>query len=328
MKTKLQKNQTAKRKSLRPELAADATLPFIEHVYELRRRLVHITASVLLCSVLAYFVQQQIVGFLLRPSHGQQFIYTSPGGGINFLFSICMYVGIAASIPVIVYHMLGFFAPLIRIQTRQLLVRYSLISGVLAIVGFCFGYFLGLPAALHFLSNQFTTKQIHALFTLQEYMNFLMIYLLGSALLFQLPLILLFINRIRPLKPGKLLGAERYVIVAAFVIAMIMTPTTDIFNQSIIALPIILMYNLSVLLVWRAARNPRRPERIAELLEHDQMIQAGRLQQPRTPLPIDPLDPLDLPDSPAEQRPSNPRRLAVSYFSSPVAVVNVRLARS
>lgn len=276
----------------------------------------YITASVLFFSVVAYFVQQQIVAFLLRPSHGQQFIYTSPGGGINFLFSICMYVGIAASIPVIVYHALGFLTPLVRIRTKRLLVRYSLISGVLAVVGFCFGYFIGLPAALHFLSNQFTTKQVHALFTLQEYMNFLMIYLLGSALLFQLPIILLFINRIRPLRPRKLLGAERYVIVAAFIIAMIMTPTTDIFNQSLIAVPIILMYNLSVLLVWNAARNPARPDRIAELLERDQRVRAVRLTSSRTPLPAEPL----------EVSPSV-RRLAVNHFSSPV-VVNVRLARS
>lgn len=315
MKAKLQKNQTAKRRSQRPEPVSDVTLPFIEHLHELRRRLVYITASILLFSVLAYFVQQQIVAFLLRPSHGQQFIYTSPGGGINFLFSICMYVGIAASIPVIVYHLLSFLTPLIRSGTRRLLVRYSLISAGLALVGFCFGYFIGLPAALHFLGNQFTTKQIHALFTLQEYMSFLMIYLIGSALLFQLPIILLFINRIKPLTPRKLLGGERYVIVAAFIIAMIMTPTTDIFNQSLIAVPIILMYNLSVLLVWRAARHGP-PQHIAALLERDQMVQASRLSGSRTPLPTDPLDIMP-----------SVRRLAVSHFSSPV-VVDVRLARS
>jgi len=288
-------------------------------LYELRRRLVYITASVLIFSVLAYFVQQQIVAFLLKPSHGQQFIYTSPGGGINFLFSVCMYVGIAASIPVIVYHVLSFFTPLIRVRTRRLLVRYSLISGVLAVTGFCFGYFLGLPAALHFLSNQFTTHQISALFTLQEYMNFLMIYLLGSALLFQLPIILLFTNRIKPLSPRKLLGAERYVIVAAFIIAMIMTPTTDIFNQSLIAVPIILMYNFSVLLVWRTRHNTGRPEHLVELLERDQAVQASRRRGMRQPLPAEPLEPLDM---------AVPvRRLVVNYFDSAVAV-NVRLARS
>jgi sec-independent protein translocase protein TatC len=284
----------------------------------------YIAASVLLFSVLAYFVQQQIVAFLLRPSHGQQFIYTSPAGGINFLFSICMYVGIALSIPVIVYQVLCFLTPLIRTGTRRLLVRYSLFSTGLAAAGLAFGYFVGLPAALHFLGNQFTTKQIHALFTLQEYMSFLMIYLIGSALLFQLPLILLFINRIKPLSPPTLLGAERYVIVAAFVIAMIMTPTPDVFNQSLIAVPIILMYNLSVLLVWKSARRHNRPQYLRALLEQDQMVQASRLQAPRTPLPADPLD--EPQPQPLEVMPAV-RRLAVRHFSNPVTV-NVRLARS
>lgn len=306
MKTnpKQQKKRNLARRTPQPELTADTSLPFIEHLYELRRRLIYIVASVLVFSTLAYFVQQQIVNFLLRPSKGQQFIYTSPAGGINFLFSVCLYVGVAASIPVIIYQVLGFFAPLTHAQTRRLIIRYSCFSAALAVLGFCLGYFVGLPGALHFLSNQFTTNQVHPLFTIQEYMNFLLIYLLGAALLFQLPIILLFTNRIRPLPPRKLLGAERYVIVAAFIIAMIMAPTPDIINQLIIVLPILFMYNLSIVLIWRVSRQSASPEYIAKLLEQDRQVQADRLQQSGLPLEADPLD-----------RPDPPRRLAGNQFA-------------
>jgi sec-independent protein translocase protein TatC len=269
----------------RPELETDVRLAFIEHFHELRKRLAYIVVSILAFSALAYLVQQQIVNFLLRPSRGQQFIYTSPGGGINFLFTVCMYVGIAASVPVIIHQSLRFFAPLIKTKTKHVIIRYSVFSGVLALIGLCFGYFLGLPAALHFLGNQFTTKQIHALFTIQEYMSFLTIYLLGSILLFQLPVILLFINRIRPLPPRKLLGAERYIIIGAFIIAMIMAPTPNILNQLIIVLPIILMYNLSILLVWNVNHRGQLPKHIVELLEHDQQVQADRFRTPPVPFP-------------------------------------------
>lgn len=287
MKTNLlQKKKHQKRKTQTP----DVRLPFIEHLYELRKRLVYVIASVLLFSTLAYFVQQYIVNFLLRPSKGAQFIYTSPGGGINFLFTVCTYVGITASTPVIIYQLLGFFAPLIKDSTRRSIIRYSCLSSLLAVIGFCFGYFIGLPAALHFLSNQFTTKQIHPLFTIQEYMSFLMIYLLGSAALFQLPILLLFINRIKPLPPRKLLKAERYVIVAAFIIAMVMAPTPNIFDQLIIAGPVILIYNLSILLIWMTNRRGHRPEHIMKLLEHDQQVQAGRLRKTRVRLEPEPLE--------------------------------------
>lgn len=251
--------------------------PFIEHLYELRKRLIYVVGSIMLFSMVAYSVQQHIVSFLLRPSNNQQFIYTSPGGGINFLFSFCLYVGIAASVPVIVYQLLAFLRPLIRDHVRRSIVRYSFFSVILAIIGFCFGYYIGLPAALHFLSNQFTTKQIHPLFTIQEYMSFLTIYLLGSMLLFQLPIILLFINHIKPLPPRKLFKAERYIIVSAFIISMLMAPTANIIDQLIIAGPIIFMYNLTILLLWLINRH--------ELKQQDGIfIQTGQNIMPKSPL--------------------------------------------
>ncbi|HEY4963345.1 MAG TPA: twin-arginine translocase subunit TatC [Candidatus Saccharimonadales bacterium] len=258
----------------------EANLTFLEHLHELRRRLVYVIASVALFATLAYFVQQRIVNFLLRPSHGQQFIYTSPGGGINFLFTVCTYVGIALSIPIIIYQILGFFEPLIKDQTRQSIIKFSSFSIILATIGFFFGYYVGLPSALHFLGNQFTTAQIHALFTLQEYLSFLTIYLVGSMLLFQLPIVLLFIDRIKPLSPKKLLGAERYVIVAAFIISMFMAPTPNVLDQLIIAGPIIIMFNLGVLMIWSINKKTIRPQHIVNLAKQDKQIQDIRVKAP------------------------------------------------
>ncbi len=91
--------QTTARTSVK--LARDTKLPFIEHVYELRQRLFIVAAFVVAGSALAYGLQQQIVSVLLRPSHGQHFIYTSPLGGINFLFGVCLDVGLVLATPII-----------------------------------------------------------------------------------------------------------------------------------------------------------------------------------------------------------------------------------
>src|ERR1700761_5447643 len=93
-------------------LAPDTKLPFIEHVHELRRRLFIIAVFVVVGSAVSYGLQQQIVNVLLRPSHGQRFIYTSPLGGINFLFSVCLDVGLVIATPVILYQLLAFISPL------------------------------------------------------------------------------------------------------------------------------------------------------------------------------------------------------------------------
>jgi sec-independent protein translocase protein TatC len=294
-KTK-QRKQTPKqaRRAKRPE--GDARLAFIEHVYELRRRIIYVVASVLVFSTAAYFVQQHIVNFLLDPARGQKFIYTSPAGGINFLFTVCTYVGVALSIPVIVYQLLAFLAPLIKHRTRRSIVRYSAVSAVLAAAGFCMGYFIGLPAALGFLGHQFTSGQVNPLFTIQEYLSFLTVYLVGSMLLFQLPLIVLFINRIKPLKPRTLFKGERYVILGAMVIAMIMAPTPNVIDQLIISGPVIVMYNLSIGIVWAVNRRNGRPDRIARLLEQDQHLQAKRRQSSRVPLEAEQLIPAARPN--------------------------------
>lgn len=262
---------------------SDERLPFLEHLYELRRRLFKVALSVLVFGGLGYSIQQQLVRVLLKPSHGQSFIYTSPLGGLNFLFQICIYFGLVLSIPVIVYQMLRYLEPLIREETKTLVIRYSIVSGLLAAAGGSFGYFFGLPVALRFLSHQFTTSQIHPLLTIQEYMSFVTIYLFGSALLFQIPLIITFINRIKPLRPIKLLGFERYMVLISFVAAAIMTPTTDIFDQLIFAVPIMFMYQVGIVMVYLKNRrhHRRRSKRVQQLLEQDAVTQEARLREGR-----------------------------------------------
>jgi sec-independent protein translocase protein TatC len=245
-------------RNTRPAKRRDEKLPFSEHVAELRRRLFYIAVSVVAFGTAGYFVQQQLVHFLLRPAHGQQFIYTTPGGGLNFLFQVCLYFGLALSIPVIIHQVLRYIEPLIETNTKRVVAWYSLVSGMLAVAGAALGYWVGLPVALRFLSHQFTTPQIRPLLTIQEYMSFVMIYLIGSALLFQIPALILFINRIRPLRPRQLLSGERYVVAGAFIVAAIMTPTTDILDQLIFVVPIVVMYQIALAGVYLQDRRRRR----------------------------------------------------------------------
>lgn len=269
-----QKNKTA---PATHKLSHNQSVPFIEHIRELRRRLFIVALSVLVFGGLTYAVEQQVVAALLKPARGQQFIYTSPGGGINFLFQVCIYAGIALSIPVIVYQVLKYVEPLLKRESSRFIAFGSITSGILALGGMVFGYFVGLPNALHFLLHQFTTQQIRPLVTIQSYMAFVSVYMLGSALLFQAPLILLFINRIKPLKPKGLFKGERWVILASFVGAGLMNPTPNIFAQLLVAGPIILMYQIGIILIWLVNRSRRTNSLVADLLAKDLEIQAERL---------------------------------------------------
>jgi len=282
MKHRNQKTQTRRTNlPIKPDKA-----PFIDHLRELRTRLLWIVATILLAGTAVYFVQERIVNWLLAPAHHQQFIYTSPIGGISFLFQVCTYVGIAVSIPMIVYQLLMFLAPLMSDATRHSLLRYASWSALLAAIGIVCGYYIGLPSALHFLSNQFTSKQIRPLFTIQEYMSFVTLYLLGSAMLLQLPLLLLLVNKIHRVRPRSLFKGERYVIVVAFIVSMIMVPTVNVINQLIIAVPIIVMYQIGIGLVWLEHRRHQQPDWLIDLLRRDQQIQLEREQRAIQLIPI------------------------------------------
>jgi sec-independent protein translocase protein TatC len=197
---------------------------------------------------------------------------------VDFQFRLSLYVGIIASIPIIVYQLLRYIEPLINKASARFIAWGSAVSGVLALGGVAFGYFVGLPAAMNFLLHQFVTLQIKPMLTIQSYMSFVMVYMLGSAMLFQLPLILIFINRIKPLKPSKLFHYERWVILLAFVLSGIMNPTPNLLAQLIVAGPIIVMYQVGIGIIAYLNRK-RRPAHVEKLLEKDRALQAERLER-------------------------------------------------
>lgn len=235
-----------------------------------------VALSVLGWALLAYALEKPIVAALLKPSGHQSFVYTSPIGGIDFLFRLSLYSGLIMSLPVLVYQGLKFMAPLLGGASRRFITTWVLASGALALGGLTFGYLIGLPAALHFLLHQFTNGQIKPLITIQSYMSFVMVYMVGAALMFQVPLLVIFINRIKPLKPSRLFRGERWVIVGAFVVSGLMNPSPVLLDQLMVAGPIILSYQLSIALVALINR-PRWPGHVEALFERDRLIQASRL---------------------------------------------------
>lgn len=131
-------------------------------------------------------------------------------------------------------------------------------SFVLALLGVLFAYFLCLPAALHFLTS-FNLPQIKAMLTIDSYLSFVMTYLLAGAALFQLPLVMLIINSVTPLKPAQLLAHEDKLILGAFFVAAVISPTPDALNQAMLALPVVVMYQIGFgLWRWRKRRNSKQ----------------------------------------------------------------------
>lgn len=254
----------------------------LDHIHEVRRRLFWVVGFVILASAAAFPFQQQLLGILTEPLGDERLYYLTPVGGFAFIIKLSTYVGIILAIPLLMYHLYRFLEPLMQTIKRSV-IFYASLSTLLATIGTLFAYFISLPAALGFLTN-FNIGEIQAMLTVDAYLSFVMTYLLGAALLFQIPLILLIINSITRLPPKNLMGFQRYVIVAAFIIAAVISPTPDIMNQAFLAAPIIVMYQIGICMVWLSQRrSSRRP---APVVVADSEIPQEILESLLAPTPI------------------------------------------
>lgn len=243
-----QPKQTSQ-KNLEPE-----QLTFIEHLYELRRRVFWVVALLLITTAVGFQCKDFLIQFVTAPLNGEKLIYLTPGGGFSFIFTLCLYFGALVIIPVVIYQIYRFLQPLMSHPSRKLLGALMVASVLLALLGAAFGYFVAIPAAITFLTN-FAGDAVSANLTADSYLNFVMMYLLGLAALFQLPLVIFMIDHVRRFPPGALLSSQRFVVVGAVLAAAIITPTPDVVNQMIIAVPIIIVYQLGVAAVYLRHRS-------------------------------------------------------------------------
>ncbi|GHG43849.1 hypothetical protein GCM10012320_08210 [Sinomonas cellulolyticus] len=218
--------------------------------------------ALVLASVGCFFIYGSVFALLQAPLHAPLY-FTSPQGGFNITMSICLVAGLIAAIPLLVYHILMFLGPafpLVIKRTRCALL--SLVSFVLACTGAAFALFVVIPLVLRFFTG-FQTAGLSALITASSYFDLVAKLLASFALIFQLPLILWGINRIKPLSPRRLFGFEKYVIAGSVGVGVLVPFAFDLTTQALIALPIVVLYNLSILVVVIDSSSSRRKQRKA-----------------------------------------------------------------
>lgn len=233
-----------------------------------------ITASLIITSAVGFQYKDALVDFIMAPLHGEKLVYLTPGGGFSFIFTVCLYFGAFLTIPVVVYHIYRFLQPVLGKTSGRLVIAIILLSASLALGGAAFGYYVAVPAAIQFLTT-FAGDAVTPNLTAESYLGFIVAYMLGLAALFQLPLLLYMFDHVRPFPPGTLLSSQRFVIVGAVIAAALITPTPDIVNQMIVALPIIVIYQLGAIAVYI-----RRKARMRHQAKQPRVFQPAELEDP------------------------------------------------
>jgi sec-independent protein translocase protein TatC len=232
-------------------------LPINSHFAELRKRLLASFIAVVITTIVSFIFAQDIFDILKSRAADINLIYIEMTEMIGTYFKVTFASGIALALPFLLYQLVMFIRPGLTPNERKYL--YILLPSMMVsfACGVAFGYFVLLPPALRFLvsfGSEIATPQIRV----ENYVSLVLRLLFALGLCFEAPLLIFFLAKIRILTPERVSGFRKFAIVGAFVLGAIITPTFDPINQTLVAVPIILLYEVGILLAKLAWWSERR----------------------------------------------------------------------
>jgi sec-independent protein translocase protein TatC len=237
-------------------------MPFLDHLEELRSRLIKSLVAVAFFAMLSWFFINPIFNFLVAPykdamelanaqikdpapAQALRLIYLNPTGGFMIFLKLAITVGILAAIPVIVYQLWQFVAPGLLAKEKRIVPWIVFFTTLCFLAGAVFCYFVVLKYGLGFLLT-FQSETLAPMISIDEYFGFVTILLVVFGLVFEMPVIAYFLTRIGLLTPEFLRQKRRYGIVTMVVAAAVLTPSTDAFTMMLLAVPLLMLYEISI----------------------------------------------------------------------------------
>jgi sec-independent protein translocase protein TatC len=233
--------------------------PLLDHLIELRRRLLYCIAAIVIAFGVSYYFAENIFAFLVQPllHAGQKtVIYTQLFEAFLVKVKVAFFAAMMISFPVIANQLWQFVAPGLYRKEKRALLPFILATPLLFICGAALAYYMAIPMALHFLlgfqGNIGGVKQ-EALPAIGNYLSIVMQFLFAFGLAFLLPVLLMLLERAGIVTRQQLVGARRYAIVGATALAAVLTPP-DLMSQVLLAVPLILLYEVAIIGIWFTER--------------------------------------------------------------------------
>ena len=219
-----------------------------DHLRELLLRFLASVVAMVVAGVVVYLFYAPILAFLSSPLKAPLY-YTTPAGSFTFIMKICFMGALTITIPILTYNLIMFVRPAFGVNLPIKRVYFtSVYSALLSIAGAAFAFYVILPGSLQFFAG-FQVKGLNALISADSYLNFVTSIIVTFVIMFQIPLLIAFIDKVKPLQPRNLVKYEKWVVIGSLVVAILAPFTYDFVTSILIAVPIIVLYNLSILMV-------------------------------------------------------------------------------
>lgn len=255
----------AENKNIAPADGAEG-LTFWEHLDVLRGCLLRMIAAAVIGGAVAFCLKEWLFAIVLAPANGSFFVYRLLGAepvslhlintGLTEQFMIHLKVALAAGVlcasPYLLYVLFGFIAPALYDNERRVSVRLVVAAYAMFIVGVAVNYLAVFPLTVRFLGTYQVSPDVDNMLTISSYVDTLLMMCLVFGIVFEIPVVSWLLARFGMLRAEWMRRFRRHAIVAILVVAAIITPTADVFTLLVVALPIYLLYELSILLVRSA----------------------------------------------------------------------------
>lgn len=262
-----------------PEMVAEAsandspkeqmpTMGFLEHLEELRRRIVYSIIAVIVGFFACWFYAARLVGVMQRPiidvlhKYGlpEKLVYLNPVDPFNLYLKVAGVAGLFVTSPFVLYQLWLFIAPGLYRHEKRYVMPFMVSTVSLFLAGGYFGYRVVYPQALTFLVD--FGKQFQPMITIEEYTTLFVTIIVGMGVIFEMPILVFFLALMGIVSAGWMWRNIRYSILAIFIVAAIITPTPDIVNMCIFAAPMVALYVLSIAIAWLV--HPKQRKKRAE----------------------------------------------------------------
>ncbi len=230
--------------------AKNSEMTFFEHLEELRGRIIISFIAIILAAGFSfYFIEDIIHKILLGPIKDVNLSIQvlTPYGIVALYMEVIFISAVIFSMPVIIYQVWKFISPGLHKNEHSYILWIVFFTTICFFAGIIFSYYILLPTSLKFFAG-FGTEKIKLNIAIDKYVSFVLTMVLMSGLLFELPMVSYFLSKLGIVTPAFLRHYRKHSIVVIFVIAAIVTPSPDVITQSLLALPMILLYEISIII--------------------------------------------------------------------------------
>jgi sec-independent protein translocase protein TatC len=236
------------------EIPVEGKMSFLEHLDELRKRLVNSAIAIAVCVVGGFYWINQIVDFILAPTRkalppGVKLIYTQPGEAFSLYVQIALIMGVVLAAPFIMYQVWMFIAPGLYSNEKRLAIPFVLFTTFGFLLGAAFNHYIAFPFMMAFFAS-FNTPDLAFMPKLEDVFGLYSKMLLGMGVVFQMPTVVFFLAKMKLITAYFLAKHFKYAFLIIFIAAAVITPTGDMMTQAIFAAPMIGLYLLSIVIAW------------------------------------------------------------------------------